>query len=398
MDADTLRKQRFIINFLYTCIGVALYYIFFRYVIYKIWPFAIAAIVALSLNRPAVRLSKKLHIPKKGISFVLVVLVLGILGTGVTLLVIRLIYWIANMLTDLPQWYSINVSPSIQWVMNRYEEFAVNLNPQISTYINDIESSILTKLMEAVTYISSRSLNLTKNLVTGLPGMLLSILFTVVATFIMSIDSVGIGYFVMSQFKESTQDSIRQALGYIRRGIRQIILSYGLIMLITFIELNIGFRVIGMDISIGTAALVAIFDILPIVGSGTILIPWAIILIIKGQIFMGIKMLLMYVVIAAIRNAFLEPKVVGDSIGIHPVLMLMSLFLGATILGPLGIIIMPFTMIVIKNLNDNGFIHMFKSEYYDPAAAKDRANSHADERTDIPPIDQEHQEDTQTYD
>ena len=395
MDADTLRKQRFIINFLYTCIGVALYYIFFRYVIYKIWPFAIAAIVALSLNRPAVRLSKKLHIPKKGISFVLVVLVLGIFGTGVTLLVIRLIYWIANMLTDLPQWYSINVSPSIQWVMNRYEEFAVNLNPQISTYINDIESSILTKLMEAVTYISSRSLNLTKNLVTGLPGMLLSILFTVVATFIMSIDSVGIGYFVMSQFKESTQDSIRQALSYIRRGIRQIILSYGLIMLITFIELNIGFRVIGMDKSIGTAALVAIFDILPIVGSGTILIPWAIILIIKGQIFMGIKMLLMYVVIAAIRNAFLEPKVVGDSIGIHPVLMLMSLFLGATILGPLGIIIMPFTMIVIKNLNDNGFIHMFKSEYYDPVKADDPKSNVSNAASSI---EQEHQEDTQTFD
>ena len=71
-------------------------------------------------------------------------------------------------------------------------------------------------------------------------------------------------------------------------------------------------------------------------------------------------LLCIYLFVTVVRN-IIEPKLVGHRVGLHPVLMLISMFIGGTVLGPLGIVIMPFMMIVIKNLNDTGKIHVYKN-------------------------------------
>lgn len=92
------------------------------------------------------------------------------------------------------------------------------------------------------------------------------------------------------------------------------------------------------------------------------MIPWVVIELLQGHYALGAKLFFLYAIITVVRN-ILEPKIVGESIGLHPVLLLISIYVGGTILGPMGIVIMPFTLIVIKKLNDAGHIHVFRSDY-----------------------------------
>jgi len=145
--------------------------------------------------------------------------------------------------------------------------------------------------------------------------------------------------------------------------------AYFLIMCITCCELLIFLSIFGVRNALAISVIIAVFDILPAVGTGAIVIPWGIINLINGNIKLGIELLCMYVIVTVVRNV-IEPKLVGKTIGVHPVLMLMSIYCGASIFGALGIIIMPFTFMVVKNLNDEGLINIFRSDYYEPDGTK----------------------------
>ncbi|MBR4151016.1 MAG: AI-2E family transporter [Firmicutes bacterium] len=96
----------------------------------------------------------------------------------------------------------------------------------------------------------------------------------------------------------------------------------------------------------------------------------------QGRLKMAIGLVLLYVIITFIRN-MIEPKLVGQTLGLHPVLMLVSIYLGVTLLGPLGIFILPLTLIVIRNLNDGGYIHLYNSAYMPHAEAPSAAEKAA---------------------
>ena len=110
-------------------------------------------------------------------------------------------------------------------------------------------------------------------------------------------------------------------------------------MLMTFTELAIGLLIIGVDNSWGVAAGIALLDILPIVGCGTVLIPWA--------------------VIAIVRN-IAEPKIVGQQMGLHPLATLLAMVTGASLFGAAGVFALPIALAVIKQLDDDGIIHVIK--------------------------------------
>jgi predicted PurR-regulated permease PerM len=105
--------------------------------------------------------------------------------------------------------------------------------------------------------------------------------------------------------------------------------------------------------------IVALIDLLPVLGTGTVLIPWGIIAIIQKDYFTGFALLILYAITMVIRN-IIEPKIVGASIGLYPVATLVSIFAGFNIIGIPGMFIFPITVLVLKNLNDEGKINIWK--------------------------------------
>lgn len=107
------------------------------------------------------------------------------------------------------------------------------------------------------------------------------------------------------------------------------------------------------------ALLIAFSDALPILGSGTVMIPWAVICSMRGNINLAIALVVLFVIISIVRQ-LLEPKVVSNEIGIHPIFTLASMYTGYKIIGILGMLIGPIVIIILKaifeTLIDKGIV------------------------------------------
>ena len=140
----------------------------------------------------------------------------------------------------------------------------------------------------------------------------------------------------LSRMRQKTRGG---ASGYIR--------AYMLIMLLTFCELFVGFLILRFRYAFLIAAVVAIVDVLPVLGSGTVLFPWAAILFISGDARRGIGLLILLAVMYVVRQ-FAEPRLVGKQMGHHPFVSLFSAYLGFKLLGVPGMIAAPAVIFVLK--------------------------------------------------
>ena len=134
-------------------------------------------------------------------------------------------------------------------------------------------------------------------------------------------------------------------------NIFKILKAYGTIIIITFTELLIGFWILRINNSALLALMIAIMDILPIVGVGTALIPWFLIEIIMGQYWLGLGLLVIYVIITIVRN-IIEPRLVGTNLGLPPLVTLIGMIVGLGLAGLVGMIGLPLLfafIIYLKN-------------------------------------------------
>ena len=103
----------------------------------------------------------------------------------------------------------------------------------------------------------------------------------------------------------------------------------------------------------------AIFDILPVLGTGGIMIPWAVLTAVSGNYILGLKLAGVYVVVTVVRN-IIEPKIVGGQLGLHPIVTLTSMFVGVQLLGVVGLFGFPIGLSLLRYLNDHGVIRILK--------------------------------------
>ena len=125
-------------------------------------------------------------------------------------------------------------------------------------------------------------------------------------------------------------------------------------------ELALGLTVIGVDCSLLIAFLISVFDVLPVLGTGGIMIPWTILTALQGNYPLSAGLLTVYLIITVIRN-IIEPKIVGSQIGLHPVVTLSSMFVGAQLFGVLGLFGFPIGLSLLRHLNDNGTLRVYKT-------------------------------------
>ena len=114
---------------------------------------------------------------------------------------------------------------------------------------------------------------------------------------------------------------------------------------------------IGIDGATTIAAFTAVVDIFPVLGTGFVVIPWALFHLAKGNLYLGLGLCLLYGVITVVRQ-ILEPKVVGQQIGLHPIVILICMYAGVKIFGVMGLFILPFTILVLKYLYDQGRLRL----------------------------------------
>ena len=133
------------------------------------------------------------------------------------------------------------------------------------------------------------------------------------------------------------------------KGIKGYFKSQLILMIITFITFSIGLSIIGASFPILIALGIAILDIIPVLGSGIVMIPWSIISFISGNTDKGIKLAILYVALTILRQ-IIEPKITGDQIGIKPLYTFAATVLGSLLFGPIGVIVGPIIAVLINSI------------------------------------------------
>ena len=120
-------------------------------------------------------------------------------------------------------------------------------------------------------------------------------------------------------------------------------------MALTFAMLLIGFWVLRVEYAFLLAFLIALADLLPVIGVGTILIPWSIVMLLQRQFYLGFGLLILFFAISLVRQVA-EPKVLGKSLGLHPLLTLFATYVGFVLFGIVGMILAPIVALFAKRL------------------------------------------------
>ena len=152
----------------------------------------------------------------------------------------------------------------------------------------------------------------------------------------------------------------RTRLGRVAGGLREALGGWlkaqGLLMLITFGELAAGFLLLRVELSLLLAGLVALVDALPVFGTGTVLLPWAVLALLGGDVRMSVGLLVLYSVISLVRS-LLEPRLVGARVGLPPLAALVCMYVGFQALGVLGMLLAPLAAVLARQLWDSGLLH-----------------------------------------
>jgi len=266
---------------------------------------------------------------------------------------------IMRLFEYLPDFYETKIVPSIK----RFEQ---NL-AQISGGNGDFEKMLRTLLSAAEVQLSQFLKTLSTNaaeqiakFVFEIPNLLITLTVTIIASFFICIDYDKINIFLLSQLSENARAKFFEIKNVFCKAIWRICYSYLLIFLITFAQLAAGLSLLKVNYALTISAVIAVTDIFPMIGTGTVLIPWAVIEFFNGNQPLALGLVVLYLIITVVRN-IVEPKIIGKNIGLHPLLTLVSMYIGLKIGGVFTAMILPFILIIIKHLNDNGAICLYRN-------------------------------------
>ncbi len=223
----------------------------------------------------------------------------------------------------------------------------------------DMLSVLMQSLGKGITVVSSSLLNVLTGIASVVPSLFLKTIVTIIATVFITIDFEKIKNFLVRQIPDGKRKIFAEARVFFGGTIVKCFLSYMAILFITFIELALGFTLLRIPYALLLAALIAVVDILPVLGTGTVLVPWGVISLLLGDYGIGIGILLLYLVITIIRNT-IEPKLVGKQIGLHPVVTFAGMLLGLKYFGFLGMFGIPLLIAFINKLNEKKLINFIK--------------------------------------
>ena len=358
---------------------IACLFIFFNYLIGWLLPFITAWIIAFMIQPVVKFLNEKLKLPRKLATILFLLFLFAALGFVIFFAVDRIIY----ELTLLSQNFSLTDSTTkildfINGIFAQLEGFLGNI-PFFSdgNMIEDIKEILNTEIGAALTQFGADVLaqipSFIKSIAIAIPKTLIFTLITIVSTFYISLDFNNINKFISIQFPPKTRNIMLDIKSRFLEAIYKYIKAYSIIYLITYSELTVGFLIIGIKYAFVIALIVALIDILPVLGTGAVLIPWGIISLTQKDYFTGFALLILYAVIVIIRN-IIEPKIVGANIGLYPVITLITMYVGYNIFGMAGIFLLPIGILILKNLNDEGKIHLWKNLKKDDGDKKNEKN------------------------
>lgn len=345
MDA----KTKFVVNAFFYGIILLLFVLFYKYILPILTPFIIgfcvASLVHFILKR--LRLTGKKH--DKVIASVMCVGIYAAIAGLLFLFGATIVSQVRDFATALPGLFDTYLYPFFPRCAEYIAATLDPIDPALVDWIFEVGKSLASTLGEFATNLSAAAVKLVASGAVSIPGLLIQIILTIVSTFYIATDYDRILDFLKKQIPETKRELTLQAFQYAEKAVFAFIKSYVTIFFLTWFELSVGLMILGIPYAVVIALAIAFFDLMPILGTGGILLPWAVILLFMGNYPLAVGILVLYLVVVAVRNA-VEPRIVGDRIGLHPLATLVALVLGLQLMGLVGMLLFPIVLVAITNL------------------------------------------------
>lgn len=381
MEQDKLEHRRsFIINTVYAAIWIGIFYLCMKYALGVIWPFVVSLFFAAFLQKPVNALVKKTPLRRGISSMIMVLLLVVLLGSIVGFIIARIVMelsdffryllmriedapafsaqimeWFHNFVSFLPDSLEHSVTASVEEFVNRL----LGLETQLGATApigSGFDFSMLSSPLGAVWGTAKQ-----------IPMFAVGVLVCIVSCCFMTADYNNLRNGILRQFKPETQTAVIRTKQVTFSTIGKMGKAYSIIIGITFSELVVGLSILKLcglytgGYIFAIALITALLDILPVLGTGTVLIPWALYSLFVGQYGLGIGLLVIYVIIGIVRQ-IMEPKLVSAQLGLPAYLTLTAMYIGTQLFGFVGLFLLPLLLMLLKVLNDDGIVHIFKTK------------------------------------
>ena len=312
-------------------------------------PFLIAFIISLIVE-PAIKfLMRKTKINRKLSSIIIFIVVFAIIIGSCTWGTISLISESTNLLQTL-NIYIDKAYTQIQEVIGRLSITKISISNNVLNLAENASREILYKFSIWLTEFLTKLVNV----ITSIPTFGIYTVITILSLYFICTDKI----YMLDLLEHHMPKKWVQKLGTHIKDITQSLGGYlkaeATLILVSFLISLVGlyiFKFMGMNISypLLIALGIGFVDALPILGSGTVMVPWAIISALNGDIKLGVAIVVLWIIMSIVRQ-FLEPKIVSGRIGIHPIFTLIAMYTGYKLIGIMGMLVGPIVLIILKSI------------------------------------------------
>lgn len=341
-------------------VGITLFgiYLLFKLSIFYM-PFLIAFIISLIME-PAIKfLMNKLKFSRKLSSILVFIFVFTIIVGGLTWGITTLISESTHLMSGINT-YIDKVSVQIQEIFNSFEFSKIKVSDEVLNIMQNSTGNFL----DTISVWLQNFLKNVINIITSIPTIAIYFVITILSLYFICTERI----YILDQIEHHLPKAWVRKIGKHIRELIKVLGAYlkaeATLILVSFIISIIGLYILKIsNFNIQYPLLIALgigfVDALPILGSGTIMVPWGVISALDGDFKLGMAIIVLWIIMSIVRQ-FLEPRIVSNQIGIHPIFTLISMYTGFKLIGVLGMLIGPIVLIILKNifstLIDNGVL------------------------------------------
>ena len=335
-------------NILLLLISLILIFLAFKLSIFYM-PFLIGFIISL-LIEPLIKIvTKKTKLERKKGAIIVLILIFGILIGLIVWGIVTLITESSNLLQGFNSYIEMMYEKAKDYIGNIRDGKTTLPTEVITIFENSAD-----KVIQFITEYVSNFLGKVTSIISEIPTISIYVFITLLATYFICTDKMYILDTIEHQLPARWakklgmhSNNVIKSLGnYLKAEVTLILISFSIVLIGLYILKIFKFNVPYPFLS---ALGIGFVDALPILGSGTIMIPWAIISAVNGDLKLGIALIILYAIVLIVRQ-LAEPRIVSDKIGIHPIFTLIAMYTGFRIIGVLGLFLGPIVLIVLKNI------------------------------------------------
>lgn len=312
--------------------------------LYLFLPFIISFILTATINPLKKLLVRRLHFPLELGIISAMIIEIGGLGGVITLLILRLSREIHDIYLHWPRYSRVLEYIFSSW-LNTIETVYLKLPIQ---YIETINNTV-NKMLNSVPGLLTRGFSAAA----AIPEWIIIIVISLVATYFMSKNSQRYIMDFIRIFPSEWQDNLKELGRDFVKAFGGFVKAEFIVFLITMFMSILGLLLIKAKYAIILGTITGIFGILPVLGVGIVLIPWAIFAILMGHTWFAVQLILLTSAITIMRHV-IEPKILGDNVGLDPLFVLISMYIGLAATGLIGLILGPFILIAYRSLQKAG--------------------------------------------